>query len=50
MDISDGTAVEFTNAVINVTSNGSGETGDVAPLEFEVMSNGKPKVTPQHKE
>ena len=33
----DGTAVEFTNAVINVTSNGSGETGDVAPLEFEVI-------------
>lgn len=42
----DGTSVEFTNAVINVTSNGSGETGDIAPLEFEVMSNGKPKVTP----
>jgi hypothetical protein len=42
----DGTSVEFTNAVINVTSDGSGETGDVAPLEFEVMSNGKPKVTP----
>lgn len=42
----DGTSVEFTNAVINVKSNGSGEAGDVAPLEFEVMSNGKPKVTP----
>lgn len=41
----DGTSVEFTNAVINVTSNGTGETGDVAPLEFEVMSNGAPKVT-----
>lgn len=42
----DGTTAEFTSAVINVTSNGTGETGDVAPLEFEVLSNGKPKITP----
>lgn len=42
----DGTVVKFADAVINVTNCGSGETGNVAPLEFEVMSNGKPEVTP----
>lgn len=41
-----GTTVLFKNAVVNVTSNGAGATGDVAPLEFDVMSNGKPVVTP----
>lgn len=42
----DGTTVEFDGAVINVTALGSGESTGVAPLEFEVMSNGKPTVTP----
>lgn len=42
----DGTVVEFANAVINVTSNMGGDSTNVAPLEFEVMSNGKPTVTP----
>lgn len=42
----DGTTVKFTSAVINVTNVGSGESTAVAPLEFEVMSNGKPTVTP----
>ena len=42
----DGTIVKFVDAVINVTNAGSGDSTAVAPLEFEVMSNGKPTVTP----
>lgn len=42
----DGTRVEFQDAVINVTNIGSADAADVAPLEFEVQSNGKPTVTP----
>lgn len=41
----DGTKVEMENAVINVTNVGAGDSTGVAPLEFEVMSNGKPTVT-----
>lgn len=42
----DGTVVKFLNAVINVKNVGSGDATVVAPLEFDVMSNGKPEVTP----
>ena len=42
----DGAKVEFKSAVINVTNVGSGDSTAVAPLEFEVMSNGKPTYTP----
>lgn len=42
----DGTVVEFANAVINVTNIGAADSTNVAPLEFEVQSNGKPTVTP----
>lgn len=42
----DGTTVMFKGAVINVTNIGAGDATAVAPLEFEVMSNGKPVVTP----
>ena len=41
----DGTVVKFAGAVINVTALGSADSTGVAPLEFEVMSNGKPTVT-----
>ena len=41
----DGTVVTFNDAVINVTNNLAGDSTNVAPLEFEVMSNGKPTVT-----
>lgn len=41
----DGDEVTFENAVFNVTSNGGGDATNVAPLEFEVMSNGKPSIT-----
>lgn len=43
----DGTEVIFGadyKAVISVTSNSAGDSTGVAPLEFEVMSNGKPTV------
>lgn len=42
----DGTIVKFASAVINVTNAGAGDATAVAPLEFEVLSNGKPDVTP----
>ena len=42
----DGTVVKFAGAVINVTNVGSGDSTNVAPLEFEIQSNGKPEVTP----
>lgn len=42
----DGTVVKFADAVVNVTALGSSDSTGVAPLEFEVMSNGKPTVTP----
>lgn len=42
----DGTTVKFGSAVINVTNTGAGDATAVAPLEFEVMSNGKPEITP----
>ena len=41
----DGTVVEFDGCPINVTALGSGDSTAVAPLEFEVLSNGKPTVT-----
>lgn len=41
----DGTIVKFMSAVINVTNVGAGDSTTVAPLEFEIMSNGKPEVT-----
>ena len=42
----DGTVVMFSDAVINVTNVGAADSTNVAPLEFEVMSHGKPTVTP----
>lgn len=41
-----GTTVVFNDAVISVTNNGGGDSTAVAPLEFAVMSNGEPTVTP----
>ena len=41
----DGSAVLLKGAVINVTNIGAGESTGVAPLEFDVMSNGKPEFT-----
>lgn len=41
----DGTEVLFEGSPINVTALGSGDSTAVAPLEFEILSNGKPTVT-----
>lgn len=41
----DGTTVKFSSAVINLTALGAGDSTAVAPLEFEILSNGKPTVT-----
>lgn len=41
----DGTVVSFDMAIINVTNIGAGGSTEVGPLEFDVMSNGKPTVT-----
>lgn len=42
----DGATAAFENAVINVTALGADDATAVGPLEFEVMSNGKPAYTP----
>lgn len=42
----DGTTVVFENAIISVTACGTGDSTAAGGLEFEVMSNGKPTVTP----
>lgn len=41
----DGTEVKFNDAVINVTNVGAGDSTAVAPLEFEILSNGMPDIT-----
>ena len=38
----DGSSLIFSDAVVNVTNMGAGDSTAVAPLEFEIMSNGKP--------
>ena len=45
-NLPDGTKVEWDKAVYNVTNVGGGDSTNVAPLEFDVISNGKPTVTP----
>lgn len=40
----DGTVVTFGGAVINVTNIGAGDSTNVGPLEFDILSNGKPTV------
>ena len=41
----DGGVLTFTDAVVNITNMGAGDSTAVAPLEFEIMSNGKPTYT-----
>ena len=41
----DGGVLELADAVVNVTNIGAGDSTAVGPLEFEVMSNGKPTYT-----
>ena len=44
-EFADGTTVSF-DCIISVTNAGTGDSTNVAPLEFEVMSDGKPTITP----
>ena len=41
----DGGVLTLPGAVVNVTNIGAGDSTAVAPLEFEIMSNGKPTYT-----
>ena len=41
----DGTKIGFSDAVFSVTAYSAADSTNVAPLEFEVMSNGKPELT-----
>ena len=41
-----GASLLLKNAVINVKNIGAGAATNVAPLEFDIMSNGKPVFTP----
>ena len=41
----DGTSVAWNSAIFDVNMGG-GDSTNVAPLEFDVISNGKPTVTP----
>ena len=41
----DGAVLTMTGAVLNVTNMGAGDSTAVAPLEFEIQSNGKPTYT-----
>lgn len=45
-ELPDGTTIFWTNAVFDVKNMGGGDSTNVAPLEFDVISNGKPTVTP----
>lgn len=40
----------FPGSPINVTNLGAADATNVAPLEFEVISNGKPTITPAPEE
>ncbi|MBQ9314958.1 MAG: hypothetical protein IJ220_08250 [Clostridia bacterium] len=44
-EFADGTKVSF-NCIISVSNAGTGDSTNVAPLEFEVMSDGAPTITP----
>lgn len=44
-EFADGTTVIF-DCIISVSNAGTGDSTNVALLEFEVMSDGKPTVTP----
>ena len=40
-----GAKLVFENAIFNITNWGAGNSTEVIPLEFDVMSNGKPTYT-----
>ena len=42
----DGTSISWDAAIFDVKNCGGGDSTNVGPLEFDVVSNGKPTVTP----
>lgn len=42
----DGTSISWTNAIFDVKNVGGGDSTNVGALGFDVVSNGKPTVTP----
>lgn len=42
----DGTIVSWDRAVYSITALNAADATNVGPLEFDVMSNGKPTITP----
>ncbi len=45
VEFPDGSKLAF-NCVVNVTNTSTGDSTNVAPLEFELQSDGKPTYTP----
>lgn len=41
----DGTIISWDDAIYSVSNVGAGDSTAVAPLEFDIMSNGKPTIT-----
>lgn len=42
----DGTIVSWDSAIYNIKNVAAGDSTAVGPLEFDVLSNGKPTITP----
>lgn len=47
INFKDGMKVTFPNSIISVTAFEFGDSTNVAPLEFDVTSNGKPTIIPK---
>lgn len=45
-EMPDGTSISWENAIYDVKNAGGGDSTNVAALEFDVISNGKPTVVP----
>ncbi|WP_412319800.1 phage tail tube protein [Anaerobutyricum hallii] len=45
-EMPDGTSISWTNAIFDIKNCGGGGSADVGPLEFDVIGNGKPTITP----
>ena len=45
VNFKNGDSIELTNAIVSVTAYEYGDSTNVAPLEFEIQSNGKPNIT-----
>ena len=45
VNFKNGDSITLTNAIVSVTAYEYGDSTNVAPLEFEIQSNGKPTIT-----